>query len=510
MNGELVTVMQREQASREKGRRFPARRGAHAYRATQVFTLCAVVALTIPRLSWGLDLFGTARAIPETPAGTVLANSPCQFGPIGAPLKLEEAVDRALCENPKTREAWANVKVQAAAVGTAKSAYLPTVSATWQNVRDNQMTDVTGHPALSSANRSSIRSWSASLNWVLYDFGGRKAALRNAKQLLAAARANQDAILQEVFSAVATDYYAAQAAAGKLAAARETEQNAHDSFIAASARVRNGVAAITDQLQAQTSYAQATYNRAKAEGDLQTALGTVASDMNRNPTQSIVIPDVLDGATPDRDFVDSVAALISAAEHTHPSVAAARAQLEAAVAKEEQVRAEGLPTVSFIGKYSRNNQPATLGLGQPPFPASGRDWYFGVQIQVPLFEGFSRVYRAREAHAQVEVQQYTLDKTKQQVSLDVWKTYQSLQTDTQNLQNTDALLQIARRSFDAARHRYAAGVGNILELLNAQSSLSDANRQRIQALTDWRAARLQLAAKIGRLGVQDVRLAEGE
>ncbi|WP_332451584.1 TolC family protein [Burkholderia ubonensis] len=61
----------------------------------------------------------------------------------------------------------------------------------------------------------------------------------------------------------------------------------------------------------------------------------------------------------------------------------------------------GLPTVSFIGKYSRNNQPATLGLGQPPFPATGRDWYFGVQIQVPLFEGFSRVYRARVAHAQV-------------------------------------------------------------------------------------------------------------
>ncbi|MBK3744201.1 TolC family protein, partial [Paraburkholderia aspalathi] len=57
----------------------------------------------------------------------------------------------------------------------------------------------------------------------------------------------------------------------------------------------------------------------------------------------------------------------------------------------------------------------------------------------------------------------------------------------------------------ARTHRYTAGVGNILELLNAQKSLSEAKQQRIQALTDWRAARLQLAAKMGRLDAGDLR-----
>lgn len=180
------------------------------------------------------------------------------------------------------------------------------------------------------------------------------------------------------------------------------------------------------------------------------------------------------------------------------------------MAKEQQTRAQGLPSISLVSRYSRNNQPASLGLGEPPFPATGHDWYFGVQVQIPLFEGFGRTYQVREAHAQVEVQQSTLDQARQQVGLDVWKSYQSLQTDTQNLRNTAALLQIAQQSFDAAKHRYAAGVGNILELLNAQSSLSDANRQRIQALTDWRAARLQLAAKIGRLGMPDLRRVAGD
>jgi Outer membrane protein len=462
-----------------------------------------------PQAAMAFDVFQTDDAVPVTPAGSLLATnagSPCQLGPLGAPLRLDEAVDRALCDNPKTREAWANVKVQAAGVGVARAAYLPNVTGTWQDVRDDSVTDVTNHPALGSANRATIHTASVSLNWVLYDFGGRKAALRNSQELLAAARANQDATLQSTFSTVATDYYSAQAAAGKLAAARETEGIAHDSFVAASARVGHGVAAITDQLQAQTSYAQATFSRAKAEGELQAALGTLASDMSLNPSQPIVVPEVADGVTPDKEFAESVEELIDDAEHTHPSVAAAKAQLEAAVAKEQQTRAQGLPNVSFVAKYSQNNQPASLGLGEPQFPATGHDWYFGVQVQIPLFEGFGRTYQVRQAHAQVEVQQYTLDEAQQQVGLDVWKSYQTLQTDLQNLQNTSSLLEIAQRSFDAAKHRYTAGVGNILELLNSQSSLADANRQRIQALTDWRTARLQLAAKMGRLSIGSLQL----
>jgi outer membrane protein len=145
-------------------------------------------------------------------------------------------------------------------------------------------------------------------------------------------------------------------------------------------------------------------------------------------------------------------------------------------------------------------------LSRQNLPATGHDWYFGVQVQIPFFEGFGRTYQIRQAHAQVEVQQYTLDEAQQQVGLDVWKSYQTLQTDLQNLQNTASLLEIAQRSFDAAKHRYTAGVGNILELLNSQSSLSDANRQRIQALTDWRSARLQLAAKMGQLGIGNLQL----
>ncbi|MCX4153189.1 MULTISPECIES: TolC family protein [Paraburkholderia] len=461
-----------------------------------------------PGIAGAVDVFGTDALVSRTPANAfsdIDAAHPCQFGPLEAPLLLAEAVNRALCGNPKTREAWANVKVQAAAVGVAKSAYLPNLTANLQDVREDSVTDVKGYPRLSSANRSTVFSGSVSANWVLYDFGGRKAALANAQALLAAARANQDAALQTAFSTVATDYYAAQAATGKLALTKETESIARDSFVAASTRVTRGVAAISDQLQAQTSYAQATFNRAKAEGDLHAALGTLAFDMSLSPDQPIKMPDAEDGVVPDQDFTASVAGMIEQAQSAHPVIAAARAKLDAAMASEQQTRAEGLPNFSLIAKYSQNNQPASLGLGQPQLAATGHDWYVGVQVQIPLFEGLSRTYKVRGAHAQVEVQENTLDEARQQVGLDVWKSYQVLQTNIQNVGNTATLKWIAQRSFDVANHRYTAGVGNILELLNAQKSLSEAKQQRIQALTDWRAARLQLAAKMGRLDAGDLR-----
>ncbi|ALB14658.1 hypothetical protein ACT79_30375 [Burkholderia pseudomallei] len=81
------------------------------------------------------------------------------------------------------------------------------------------------------------------------------------------------------------------------------------------------------------------------------------------------------------------------------------------------------------------------------------------------------------------------------------ESYQSLQTDTANLDNSKDLLGDAQRSLDIARGRYKAGVGTFTELLNAQTALADAQKQRVQALSKWRTARLKLAASLGSIGL---------
>ncbi|MFM0047276.1 TolC family protein [Paraburkholderia sediminicola] len=458
--------------------------------------------------AWAIDPLFTGGSVPATASAAMLGDGGsgvCLFGPLPNPLPLQDAVERGLCNNPKTREAWAQVKIQAAGVGIGRAAYLPTVSATWQGVRDDTVTNVTGFPQYSSDYRSSLlKTDSVSLSWVLYDFGGRKAALQNATALLAAARASQEAALETTFADVAKDYYAAQAAQGAFVAAQEIEQTANNSFKAATIRVEKGIAPVSDELQAQTSWAESIVNRTKAQGDWQTALGTLASAMDLDPSVPITLPDVGDGVVPNSEFSDSAADLIQEAKRSHPSVVAAEEQVEAADAKVAQTRAEGLPSLSLVAKYSQNNEPTTLEVGVPQFPATGHEWYLGVQLTIPIFEGFGRTYQIRQAAAQTELQRDTLDEVQQQVGLDVWTSYQALQTSTHNLDNSATLLDVAHRSYMAAQRRYQVGVGNILELLNAQSSLAGAKRQRIQALTDWRSARLQLASKLGKLGMWDI------
>jgi outer membrane protein len=448
------------------------------------------------------DVMLAERGISETPAGAMVSS--CQFDALPkGPLLLGEVVDRVLCTHPKTRARWADVKAQAAAVGQARAAYLPTISGNWQGVRDHSQIDVDGHPNLGSDVIANVQSESVSLNWLLYDFGGREAALKNANAMLEAARATQDATLQDVFAAAAKDYYAAQTAVGALAAAADVEKMTRQSMVAAQARVDKGVAPVTDALQAGTQHEQAVMSLTKADSDAQTALGTLAADMQLDPGLVLNVPPVSEKAVMNRAFGESIEQMMRDVRERHPSVRAAQAQYEAALAKVSQTRAQGLPSISLVGKYSRNNQPQSLGIGMPTYPSTGHDAFIGVQVSIPLFEGFARGYQVDQAIAQAERQEAVVEGTQRQVALDLWNSYQTLNGATKDVENSARLLQIATRSWDASKRRYDIGVGSILELINTQTALANAKQRRVKALADWSDARVDVASKLGVLVRED-------
>jgi outer membrane protein len=124
-----------------------------------------------------------------------------------------------------------------------------------------------------------------------------------------------------------------------------------------------------------------------------------------------------------------------------------------------------------------------------------------LQLSIPLFEGFARTYQVKQANAHTELQLDLLAEVRQRLGLEVWSGYQSVNGATANLGHSATLLRLAQRAYDAALRRYESGVGGILELLNSQAALARAKQQKVQALTDWRVARLELAAALGKLGV---------
>lgn len=420
-------------------------------------------------------------------------------------LTLPKAVTTALCHNPKTSEAWANLQAQAAQVGIAKSAYLPTLSASGQivvNRSNNDGTGTTGRPFEYSSS-STNHNISVNLNWVLYDFGLRASVLDNAEKTLLSALAKQDGALQSVISKTVKDYYAALIAQKNIEATKQFEANAKQALDLTVGRVRGGVAAISDQLQAQTAYSQAVYNRNKAEGDWQIALGTVAIDMGMRPNQSIQLSD----ANPEKSaesVVQSVDSMLKSAQETHPALRAARADLDAALANEKSLIAQGRPTLGLVGQYGTSQQSESPGGNQAFIETNRQNQYIGLKLEVPIFEGFSRTYKIRNAQARTDARESALNSAELEVATGVWTSYQQLKVSAINIQTSQEIVESAQLAFQAAQNRYQRGVTDIQELITTQNTFFNATQQHIKAIAEWQNAKIQLAASLGNLNLTTI------
>jgi outer membrane protein len=427
------------------------------------------------------DPFDTQALLPLKPALRLQGaeGDPCEEALIKHPLNLFDVVNLALCNNPQTREVWASARVQAAQVGVNKAAYLPNLTLNAGLSRN--------WPANGTAYNQ--RNIGLSLSYLLYDFGARSANLESAKQLLSAAGHSQDSLVQTIFLAAVQSYYQTQSSFAALSAARESETAAQASFAAAQARYLAGSATPADKFSAQTAYSQATLNRITATGTHQIARGTLANIMGLDVPQQIELVPSNQQSIPE-DFQRNIAALIDQARELRPDLQAVEAQVKAAQANTDATRAAAMPTIS-LGATSAYQGVMGNGLN--------RGSTLGVTLSAPIFSGYAPTYRIRSAEAQVEVKQAQLEKLRLQVALDVWTAYQNLTTATQALRSTADLLHNATLSEQIALGRYQAGVGIMLDVLNAQSALANARQQDIQARFNWNISRATLAQAMGSL-----------
>ena len=446
----------------------------------RIFPVFLLLTATGSALAAGLDPFGTTAITPPMPSPQLAgrqADVPCAREIPSAPLSAIDAVDLTLCNNPQTREVWAAARVQAAQVGVAQAAWLPNLDGRLGASR--YQNDGRYYNASSAA---------LTLSWLVFDSGARSANGENARQLLAAAAATQDARVQSLFLSALQAFYTAQATRAAVVSTTEAERAAREGFNAAESRYNVGVATPADRLLAQTALSQATLTRIKAEGEARNALGTLANAMGFRAGQPLTL-EPPPAELPAGDFQREVAALIAEAEVRRPDLKAAEAQVKAAQANVDLVQAQGRPTISLsTGPTWAETDRVAINGG-----------VIGVTVDLPLFTGFDTTYRVRSAAAQVDVRNAQLETLRNQVALDVWKAYQSLTTATQSLKTTVDLVASAEQSERVALGRYKAGVGTVLDLLTAQSALANARLQRIQAALDWFVYRATLAQAVGAL-----------
>ncbi|OQW69459.1 MAG: transporter [Proteobacteria bacterium ST_bin12] len=421
--------------------------------------------------------------LPKIPEGYREPNTPCGNVDLSKPITLAEVADASLCNNPQTSEIWASARVQAAQLGVAKSAYLPLLTA---NVSSGS--SVSNPESSSRSNPNFNLSGSLAASYLLYDFGNRNANLENARQLLLSASASQSSTVQTVLLSATVAYYQVQANIAALEAARQAEHASEESFKAADARYKAGVSTPADKLQAQTAFAQLTLTRITSEGNLQIAYGNLVNVMGLPANQKVTLSTAAGNAP--STILEDVNTLIEQAGTRRPDLMASEAQLKAAQASIDASKAATKPTISIS---------TTNNLQDGSQLSSSNNSTLGVTLSIPLFGGYAPTYRIRAAEATADLRAAQRNRLKLQISLDVWSAYQSLRTALESVTATEVLVSSAEQSYRVALGRYKAGVGNIIDTLNAQSALASARQQKIQATLNANITRATLAQAMGAL-----------
>ncbi|MGI4879206.1 MAG: TolC family protein [Janthinobacterium lividum] len=446
----------------------------------------------------------TRRVLPGPQPGLNPQTSACGDVPAG-PLSLPDLVDLALCRNPATAVAWAANRTAAAQVGIARAAELPTASVSFgptlsrtDSFGGQQFTLPSGQSFTATTSDTSLgSSASLAIDYLLFDFGGRRARIDNARAGQRAALANFADTAQTVALNTVTAFNSLQANVAATTAAEASVTFARSSFDLANGRQRAGVATPADTLQARTSLAQAELTLVQARGNVRTSEGQLAVTVGLPPTAQLELAPTRPLGSADR-LNNDVNKLIAEAERLRPDLAVGRANLDAARASFRAARSDTRPSI---------NASVADNLNYANSSTDANNGSVGLSISVPFFNGYDRTYRLAAARSEVDRNAALLEQTRQQAGLDVFTNATAVETQIRVLATARELIASATASADIAQGRFKAGVGTFTDLLNAQSALASARQQLVSADFGVRNAQAQLARSVGRIGdaVDDMR-----
>jgi outer membrane protein len=329
-----------------------------------------------------------------------------------------------------------------------------------------------------------------SMNMTLFDGGQRLYDLRTAKYNIAAAEANRVAVKYNIALNVKQQYFAVLAAIESEDAAELQMAQANEQFKTSVAKVRAGVATRSDSLRgivqvgnAQLALITAQTNREAADAALTRLVGSA-------------VPVTADAAS----VQENMAALPDSAQLAQlalvgPAVQQAQASLDASQEGVKASKATYLPSLSAAYSRSGSGTDPRFGLGNDPFVYSGRLSFF---LSYPIFNNFQREQQVVSAKvAQVNAQASLRDAQLGAVQL-LTQNIGAIRGASQRVAVGVASVAAAEEDVRVQQQRYNIGASTLLDLITSQAALATAQQALIQARYDYRIARAQLEALIGR------------
>jgi outer membrane protein len=417
----------------------------------------------------------TPSVPPMSAATSTRAATQIQPGQTALTLKAAESL--ALQNNPQISVARLTALAAGEVTREVRSALWPSAGLNLTGVDSSTNARITAG-ALSNSTIYQRAAAGVAVNQLITDFGRTTNLTASADLAAKAEKQNAVASKEQILLAVDQAFYSALQAHAILAVAEETVNARQTVVDQISALFQAKLRSQLDFSFANVNFAQAKLLLLDAQNNESAALATLSAVLGYPSLQSFQLLEDTTAPTLPPGNVDD---LIAQALALRPEMLALNFQFRSDEKFQKAQRDAFFPTVEAMGVA-----------GETPFrdPIITANWYgaVGVNVNVPIFNGFLLTAREREAHFRAQATQNRLLDLRNRISRDVRTSWLNANAAYQKLSVTQQLLDQANLSVDLAQTRYKLGLSSIVELTQAQLQQTQAQIGNAQAGYDYRLA----------------------
>lgn len=411
---------------------------------------------------------------------------------------LRDALVKAYETNPTLAAQRATLRANDENVPIARAPALPQVQV--QNTySENVVLPITAFTA-----PSRISQTQASLTYSIFAGGAVKNGVAAAKARVEGGRATLRGTEADLFTAVVAAYVDVQR---DSAVVQLNEQNVRvlDVNLQAS-RDRFQVGDLT-----RTDVAQSEARLALAQSQLETAQSRLIASRENYIRLVGAAPGELETPPPLPKLPGSPDDAVKVALAENPSLLAARKALEASGIDVKTARATRLPTVDAFAQGNYTNFLGTLGTfgNNAAPPQFDRTAQFGLRLSLPIYQGGAPAARVRQAQARQSASIEQLTEAERTVVSQTRSVFASYRAALDVIRSAEAAVSANRLALEGVRAENSVGNRTILEILNAQQELLNAQVTLETARRDAYVAGFAVLAAMGRAEAKDLGLENG-
>jgi outer membrane protein TolC len=318
--------------------------------------------------------------------------------------------------------------------------------------------------------------------------------------------------IQNVLSQVRTLYYDALLAQEQLRLTENSLTRVREALVEVRALHKEGFGSEYDVLRLEVEVSNLEPNLRRAQNSVQQKLRDLAVELDVDPASlrvegslaTLVLGDATANTPANSQLLASAGAgagaideeaLVQEALRSRSDVRQLEVTEELRVAELRAEQTTYLPRVSLFGNYavsaSQNGAPDFFG---NPRAYSRR---VGLQVSVPLFEGFSRNARVAQRRANIRVAESQSRFLRSRAESDVRRYVQEVEESRLRAEGQKKAVAQAQRGFDIVRAEFREGIGSRLDVTDAEVALRQSEFNYAQAVYDYLSARARLDQATG-------------